>query len=151
TTGPYDGILATKPAGVEVVSGSTVAPAEDADLIVVVVGLSAGEEGEEFTQAADRDSLDLDPIHTQLVADAVQLGKPVVVVIEGGSAVNMPWLDDVSAVLMAFHPGQRGGEALGRLLFGAANFSGKLPFTWPQSEEQLPEFKSPEGTTTVMD
>ncbi len=151
TTGPYDGILATKPAGVEVVSGSTVAPAEDADLIVVVIGLSAGEEGEEFTHAADRESLDLDPIHTQLVADAVELGKPVVVVVEGGSAVNMPWLDDVSAVMMAFHPGQRGGEALGRLLFGDANFSGKLPLTWPRSNEQLPAFKNPEGTTTVMD
>lgn len=150
TMGPYDGIIATKPQGVEVVSGGTVAPALDADLIVVVVGLSAGEEGEEFTHAADRESLDLDAGHTQLVEEAVQLGKPVVVVVEGGSAVNMPWLDDVSAVLMAFHPGQRGGEALGRLLFGQANFSGKLPITWPKSEAQLPEFKGTEETT-VMD
>lgn len=154
--GPFDGINAAKSDGTEVVwGGSVVANVDDVDLFVVVVGLTAGDEGEEFTGAADRKSLSLDPRHTQLIADAVQLGKPVVVVVEGGSAVSMPWLDDVSAVVMAFYPGQLGGEALGRLLFGQANFSGKLPITWPRSEAQLPVFNSADSEkgefTTVMD
>ena len=58
----------------------------------------------------------------------------MVVVLEGGSVIDMPWLDQVPAVVMAWYPGQVGGAALGRLAFGArANFSGKLPFTWPKS------------------
>ena len=50
----------------------------------------------------------------------------------------MPWLDKVPAVIEAWYPGQRGGEALARLLFGEADFAGRLPMTFPASEAQLP-------------
>ena len=59
----------------------------------------------------------------------------MVVVLEGGSVIDMPWLSQVPAVVMAWYPGQRGGEAMADLLWGEVdgvsyNFGGKLPFTW---------------------
>jgi beta-glucosidase len=73
----------------------------------------------------------------------------MVVVLEGGSVIDMPWLDQVPAVVMAWYPGMAGGTALGELLFGAANFSGKLPITWPKRWDDEPQFTG--GTTTQMD
>ena len=54
----------------------------------------------------------------------------MVVVLEGGGIIDMPVVASVPAVVMAWYPGMVGGTALGRLLFGDANFSGKLPVTW---------------------
>jgi beta-glucosidase len=71
-----------------------------------------------------------------------------VVVLEGGSVIDMPWLSQVPAVVMAWYPGMDGGRALGKLLFGDANFSGKLPFTWPKRWEDLPAFNP--GPTVPM-
>jgi beta-glucosidase len=59
------------------------------------------------------------------------------------------WHDQVDAIVMAWYPGQRGGKALGRLLFGDANFAGRLPITWPKTLDQFPVFN--EGPTTFMD
>jgi beta-glucosidase len=79
--------------------------------------------------------------------------KPMVVVLEGGSAINMPWLSMVPTVVFAYYPGQAGGTALGKLLFGDVNFSGKTTFTWPKSEADEPPFSQggTSGGTTVMD
>lgn len=149
TTGPLAGIQAAAPSGVTVIGGSTAAEAADADFVVVMVGLTAGDEGEEYTGAGDRESLALPPPHDALVQDVAALGKPMVVVIQAGAVVSLPWLNSVPAVVMAWYPGQKGGAALGRLLFGQTNFAGRLPVTWPTDESQLPVFN--ESTTTVMD
>ena len=149
TVGPLAGITAAAPSGVSVISGSTATEAQNADFVVVVVGLTPGDEGEEYTGAADRESLSLGDVHNNLVQAVAALGKPMVVVIEAGGVVDMPWLDQVDAVVMAWYPGQRGGEALGRLLFGQANFAGRLPVTWPSSVDQFPTFN--EGNSTAMD
>jgi len=61
-----------------------------------------------------------------------------VVVLETGGPALMPWLDRVPAVIEAWYPGQRGGQALARLLFGEVDFAGRLPMTFPASEAQLP-------------
>jgi beta-glucosidase len=132
-----------------------------ADFVVVVVGLTPYNEGEQYN-GNDRESLSLDGkdhgrgygnIHTNLVNAIAALGKPMVVVIEGGSAVSMPWLNSVPAVVMAWYPGMVGGAALGKLLLGKENFSGKLPITWPADESiaQLPVFNEAETGTTRMD
>jgi beta-glucosidase len=71
------------------------------------------------------------PTQDLLIEAVAALGKPMVVVLEGGSVIDMPWLDAVPAVVMAWYPGQDGGDALADLLFGKVNFSGKLPVTWP--------------------
>ena len=66
-------------------------------------------------------------------------GKPVVVVLIGGSAIVMSeWLDQVPAVLNAWYPGEDGGDAVADILLGDANPSGKLPITYPIDEAQLP-------------
>ncbi len=148
--GPFAGIQATAPAGVTVVAGNTVAdvPA-DADFVVVVAGLTPQDEGEEYTGAGDRKTLTLDAkqdpgsmyanIQNNLISAVAALGKPMVVVLEGGSVIDVtPWIGSLppaSALVMAWYPGQRGGEALGDLLWGQVNgvsynFGGKLPFTW---------------------
>ena len=154
TVGPRAGIaMAGEPLGVTVTTGSTAAEAADADVAVVVVGLTPQDEGEEYTGAADRENLSLGDTNNALVTDVVAArgGKPTIVVIEAGSAVTVPWLDQVDAVVMAWYPGMQGGVALGRLLFGTggANFAGRLPITWPKDEAQLPVFS--EGDSTFMD
>ena len=156
--GPLAGIAAAAPTGVTVVAGSTAADATDADFIIVIAGLTAGDEGEEFTRAGDRTSFGIDAkrtdptVQTSLIAAAAALGKPMVVVLEGSSVMDMPWLSSVPAVVMAFYPGMVGGAALGKLLWGEAdgqkyNFSGKLPFTWGGLAD-YGTFKSESGATT---
>jgi len=64
---------------------------------------------------------------------------PVIVVIYGGSAVDMTdWLDDADAVLIAWYPGEEGGGAVADILWGEASPSGRLPITFPRAVGQLP-------------
>jgi beta-glucosidase len=163
---PFDGIQEIAGSGVTVTHGNTAADAADADFVVVVAGLTAEDEGEEYTGAGDRTTrapgapvstvnLGLDPkrnvgVQDGLISAVAAMGKPMVVVLEGGSVIRMPWLSSVPAVVMAWYPGQQGGRALGKLLFGDENNWGKLPLSWPASEADLPEFASFTGTT-IMD
>jgi beta-glucosidase len=154
STGPAQGITKAAGSGITVVSGADAALADGADFVVVVTGLTPEDEGEEYTRAGDRTNFALDGkkggrLQNDLIAAVAKKGKPMVVVIEAGSVVDMPWLDQVPAVVMAFYPGMAGGTALGELLFGDKNFSGKLPVTWPKRWEDEPTFF--EGTTTAMD
>lgn len=75
----------------------------------------------------------------ELIRRVAATGKPVVVVLIGGSAIVMSeWLDQVPAVLNAWYPGEDGGDAVADILLGDANPSGKLPITYPIDEAQLP-------------
>jgi beta-glucosidase len=150
--GPTAGLTAVAMKhNITVTSGNTAAAAANADFVVVMVGLTPGDEGEEYAIPAggDRASLNLPAQQDKLVTDVAALGKPMVVVIESGGIVNMPWLASVPSVVMAFYPGMRGGQALGQLLFGEANFGGKMPVAWAK-ESDLPPFKDT-ATTTKMD
>lgn len=90
------------------------------------------------TEAEDIPTLALLDKQDALI-DAVAAANPhSVVVLETGGPALMPWLGRVPAVIEAWYPGQRGGEALARLLFGDADFAGRLPMTFPASEAQLP-------------
>jgi beta-glucosidase len=137
--------------GIEVASSNDLSAAQDADFVVVVVGLTPEDEGEEYAIPgnSDRLSLSLPTDQDALVQAAVALQKPMVVVIESGSIVNMPWLSQVPAVVMAWYSGQQGGLALAQLLMGEENFSGKLPVSW-FAEADLPVFKD-SATATTMD
>ncbi len=143
-TGPFAGLMNGAPAGMTVVNGGgdpTKLPT--ADFYVVMAGLTPEDEGEDYTGASDRVSFSLDDklVHVEngtavqnpLIQAVAMLNKPMVVVLEGGSVIDMPWLATVPAVVMAWYPGQDGGDALADLLFGKANFSGKLPVTWPNA------------------
>lgn len=156
SSGPFAGIQAAAGSGITVVSGNSATAAADADFIVAVAGLTPQDEGEEYTGAGDRSSFALDgkvvngpKLQDALITSLAALNKPMVVVLEGGSVIDMPWLNSVKAVVMAWYPGQVGGKALGQLLFGDANFSGKLPITWPKSWNDEPTFSS--GGVTTMD
>ncbi|HET6897331.1 MAG TPA: glycoside hydrolase family 3 C-terminal domain-containing protein, partial [Vicinamibacteria bacterium] len=65
---------------------------------------------------------------------------PVIVVLIGGSAITMPWLDRAGAVIDAWYPGEAGGDAVADVLFGAVNPAGRLPVTFYRSVDQLPPF-----------
>jgi beta-glucosidase len=136
--------------GINVVTGNSAAQAQSADFVVVVVGLTPGDEGEEYAIPAggDRSTLTLPANQDALVTQVAMLQKPMVVVIESGGIVNMPWLDSVPAVVMGWYSGQQGGLAMAQLLFGQSNFSGKMPVAWPR-EADLPAFKD-SGTTAAM-
>ncbi len=73
-----------------------------------------------------------------LVAAVAAVNPQTIVVLENGGAQLMPWFGSVSAVLEAWYPGQRGGEAIANILFGKVNPSGKLPITFPASVKDLP-------------
>jgi beta-glucosidase len=79
------------------------------------------------------------PLDQDALIRAVAAANPhTVVVLQGPGAQAMPWLPDVGAVLAAWYPGQRGAEALARILFGEVNPSGKLPITFPAADADLP-------------
>lgn len=91
-------------------------------------------------QAYDQDAL---------IAAVAASNKSTVVVLQTGTAVLMPWLNQVGAVLEAWYPGNRGGEAIADVLFGDVNPSGKLPLTFPQREQDLPQTAISATDTTV--
>ncbi len=106
--------------------------AAECDLAVVVAGIEEGE-------FRDRASLRLPGRQEELILKVAETGTPVVVVIVGGSAVTMPaWIDRVSGILMAWYPGEQGGNAVADVLFGRYNPAGRLPVSFPQYEGQLP-------------
>jgi beta-glucosidase len=159
--GPFAGIKAAAPAGVNVVmddtGGTTVA--QGADFVVVVAGLTPEDEGEDYTiqpEDSDRDaSLALDGKHggatqNNYIKAIAALGKPMVVVLEGGSVIDVSsFVGSVPALVMGWYAGQSGGAALGPLLFGKANFSGKLPITWPNSLADEPQFSGADNKTSM--
>jgi len=151
--GPFDGIKTIAGASRTVTNPKTIAEAGSADAIVVVVGYTPGDEGEEYYIFAggDRFTLDLPEGHNQFVNDVLALGKPTVIIIESGSIVNLPWLSHQNqnqATIWAGYPGLRGGLALGELVVGGANFSGKMPMAWP-TKDIVPQFRAA-GTATQM-
>lgn len=81
--------------------------------------------------------LELDGKQDALVAAVARANPKTVVVVESGGAILMPWLGEVKAVLEAFYPGSRGGQAIARILTGKVNPSGRLPISFPASNAQL--------------
>jgi beta-glucosidase len=108
--------------------------ARAADVAIVVVGTNEEVESEGF----DRDSLALPGAQDELVRRVAAANPRTVVVVNAGAPVLMPWLEAVPAVLLTWFPGQEGGNAVADVLLGAAEPGGRLPTTWPASEDGLP-------------
>jgi beta-glucosidase len=158
STSPLQGFQkAAADKGMTVVTG-TDATAPAADFYVIIAGMTPQDEGEGYTSAdasgGDRPSFDLDskitPVQDQLIQQIAARGKPTVVVLEGGSVINVdtPGISAAQAVVMAWYPGQDGGHAMADLLFGNANFSGKLPVSWANYGDE-PQFVGPNKVTTM--
>jgi beta-glucosidase len=124
-----------------------IAAARQADLVVMVAGLSARIEGEElrFTapgfKGGDRTSIDLPAPQQELLRRVAALGKPVVLVLMNGSAMAVNWADrHLPAIVQAWYPGGEGGSAVAALLAGDFSPAGRLPVTFYESVDQLPPF-----------
>ncbi|MEO8415642.1 MAG: glycoside hydrolase family 3 C-terminal domain-containing protein [Ginsengibacter sp.] len=106
--------------------------AKKADLAVVVVGIHEGE-------SQDRAYLNLPGHQEEMINQVSATGKPIVVVLIGGSAITMTnWIQNVPSILDAWYPGEEGGNAVADVLFGDYNPAGRLPITFPVFEGQLP-------------
>lgn len=105
--------------------------ASKADVVVVFANQWVGEDN-------DARSLNLPDNQDQLISELTKANKKVIVVIQAGSAVAMPWVKDVAGIVHAWYPGSRGGDAIADILTGAVNPSGHLPMTFPVSLEQTP-------------
>jgi beta-glucosidase len=90
------------------------------------------------TENFDVADLSLPNRQDELIAAVASANPQTAVVLETGNPIVMPWLDSVKAVLQAWYPGQRGGEAIAAILTGKASPSGRLPITFPRTVEQLP-------------
>ncbi len=109
------------------------APLKNADLVVAVIGLNTGLESE----GQDRETLAL-PQDQEAFIQAVAVQNPrTVVVLEGGSAIAMPWAETIPSILLAWYPGEEGGDAIADALFGDYNPAGRLPLTFYASDSQL--------------
>lgn len=102
-------------------------------IAVVVVGLPESCESEAF----DREHMRLPDGHNKLVEAVTEANPNTVVVLLGGSPMELPWADKVKAILYMGLPGQAGGQAAANLLTGKANPSGKLTETWPLAYEDV--------------
>ncbi len=103
-----------------------------------------------MTEGLDVPDLSL-PNGQDALIEAVSGANPhTIVVLETGGPVVMPWLDKTAAVLEAWYPGARGGEAIAAVLYGDVNPSGRLPVTFPASTAQLPHPVLP-GSDTIAD
>ena len=118
-----------------------------ADAVVAVVGLTSDLEGEEMPvhvegfSGGDKTSLELPADQRRLLEKAKALGKPLIVVLMNGSAINLSWAkDNAAAILEAWYPGQSGGLAVANVLTGKTNPAGRLPLTFYGSLDDLPPF-----------
>ena len=110
--------------------------AKECDAVVVFAGLSNFFEGGNN----DRKDITLPGEQNNLIAEVAKANPNTVVVLVNGSAVAMPWVNDVNAILEAYYPGQEGGNAIANVLSGKVNPSGKLPETFPVKLSDNPAF-----------
>jgi beta-glucosidase len=119
---------------------------ENSDVIVCCVGLDAGLEGEEGDAgnayaSGDKKDLLLPGLQNDVIRCAIDSGKPVIVVLLAGSSLDLGYAKEkAAAIIYAGYPGARGGKAVADIIFGFANPSGKLPFTFYNTTEELPDF-----------
>lgn len=120
------------------------------DVVVYFAGLPSALESEGF----DRENLRLPANQLHLLARlaaARPAGQRLVVVLSNGGPVEMPWIDDVDAILEGYLGGQAGGEAMARLLFGEASPSGKLAETFPLRLEDTPTWRYFPGSAGTVE
>ena len=121
--------------------------ARNADLVVMVMGLSPRIEGEEMKVDADgfaggdRTLIDLPAPQQQFLERVHAVGKPIVLVLMNGSALAINWADaNLPAILDAWYPGEEGGTAVAEAIAGDFSPAGRLPVTFYKSVDQLPPF-----------
>lgn len=116
------------------------------DIVIAVMGLDSGLEGEEGDQgnayaSGDKPNLNLPGLQEKMLKVMVESGKPVIMLVFSGSALAFNYAaENIPAILQCWYPGAQGGNAIARILFGDVAPSGKLPVTFYKTTEELPEF-----------
>jgi len=113
-----------------------ISKAKEVDKVVVFAGLPDSYESEGY----DRDHMDLPKVQNDLIGELTKVCEHVVVVLENGSPVTMPWIDRVDSVLETYLAGQGVGVATVQILYGNANPSGRLAETFPLCLENNPSY-----------
>ena len=131
--------------GANDMSNAEFGQANAADIIIAVMGLDGAIEGEEGDAIAsdsngDRTYIELPPWQVNFLQKVRAAGKPVILVLTGGSPIAIPE-DIADAVIFAWYPGELGGKAVADIIFGDTVPSGKLPITFPASTAQLPPYE----------
>jgi len=128
-------------------SPEAVSAANNADVIVAVLGITSDLEGEEMPvnedgfKGGDRTSIDLPKPEEQLLEAVTATGKPVVLVLANGSALAVNWANQhVNAILESWYAGEEGGAAIAETLSGKNDPAGRLPVTFYTGIDQLPDF-----------
>jgi beta-glucosidase len=124
-----------------------VAAAKHSDITIAFVGLSPSLEGEEMPikldgfSGGDRTSIDLPAAQQALLKAVAATGKPLIIVLQNGSALAINWAQqNAAAILEAWYPGEEGGTAIAETLAGDNDPGGRLPLTFYSSLSQLPPF-----------
>lgn len=116
------------------------------DIVIACMGLDAGLEGEEGDTgneyaSGDKPNLELPGLQEEVLKTIYASGKPVVLLLLSGSALNVSWAQEhIPAIVQGWYPGAQGGKAIANILFGEKNPQGKLPVTFYKSTEELPAF-----------
>ncbi|MBQ0057715.1 MAG: glycoside hydrolase family 3 C-terminal domain-containing protein [Bacteroidales bacterium] len=125
-----------------------IAQLKDVETVIFAGGISAGLEGEEMPielpgfKGGDRTDIELPAVQRNFLRKLHAAGKKVIFVNFSGSAIALvPEVQSCDAIVQAWYPGERGGEALADVLFGDVNPSAKLPVTFYRNLAQLPDFK----------
>jgi beta-glucosidase len=122
---------------------AAISAAKDSDVILFFGGEEAILSGE----AHSRSNIDLPGAQIQLLKELHKTGKPIVLVIMAGRPISITnIINKVDAVVMAWHPGTMGGEALHDIIFGLSEPGGRLPVSWPKNAGQLPYFYNHKNT-----
>ena len=121
--------------------------AKQSDVVIAFAGLSPSLEGEEMPvkldgfSGGDRTAIDLPAVQEELLKALAATGKPLVVVLQNGSALAVNWAQqNANAILEAWYPGEEGGTAIAEALAGDNNPAGRLPVTFYSSLSQIPAF-----------
>jgi beta-glucosidase len=126
------------PAGTDRAADAEIARAAEVaascEVAIVIVGTSDRIESEGF----DRTSLTLPGRQDDLVRAVLRRNPRTVVVVNAGAPVELPWLDEAAATLLAWFPGQEAGNALADVLTGAREPGGRMPTTWPRRAADCP-------------
>ncbi len=117
--------------------------AKNADVIVAIMGERENMTGE----AASQTNIDLPGLQKEFLIELKKLGKPIVLVLLNGRPLTLTWENEnMDAILEAWWPGTRGGDAIAQTLYGANNPNGKLPMSFPRQVGQLPLYYNHKNT-----